>query len=107
MGARPAPVILGRKARGMPLPIGPQASSGAPRRKTRGSLFLFTPIRRNSNRLRRSEGLAAFLTLVATPSPFLALRAEVGRKLADAAGRSAPIRCRYGPLPRSRFLEHG
>jgi len=39
MGAKPAPEILGRKARGMPLPIGPQASSGAPRRKTRGSFF--------------------------------------------------------------------
>jgi len=34
---------LGRKARGMPLPIGPQASSGAPRRKTRGSLFFVLP----------------------------------------------------------------
>jgi len=42
----------------------------------------------------RSEGLTAFLTFAATPSPFLALRAEGGRKLSDAEGRPAKCRAR-------------
>jgi hypothetical protein len=37
----------------------------------------------------RSEGLVTFLTFAATPSPFLALRAEGGWKLSDADGRAA------------------
>jgi len=52
--------------------------------------FLFTPIRHSSGRLRRH--------LAVTPSPFLALRAEGGRKLSDAAGRPA------ASLPGSSFL---
>jgi hypothetical protein len=95
MGARPAPEILGRKARGMPLPIGPQASSGACVERRR-LLFFMIPIRRsylfflNPLRPRLSRHRCAPAPVSAT-SPFRRATAREGVRSGLQSKRNGPV----------------